>query len=66
LGHTLYNWSLKYIPASIASVALLGEPLGSSVLAMIVPWINQTPTLYTLFGGIFIFLGIYYTSQKKI
>ncbi len=65
LGHTLYNWSLKYIPASIASVALLGEPLGSSVLAMIVPWINQTPTLYTLFGGIFIFFGIYYTSQKK-
>ena len=65
LGHTLYNWSLKYIPASIASVALLGEPLGSSLLAMIVPWINQTPSLYTLFGGIFIFLGIYYTSQKK-
>ena len=57
LGHTLYNWSLKYIPASIASVALLGEPLGSSVLAMMVPWINQTPTLYTLFGGIFIFFG---------
>jgi len=66
LGHTLYNWSLKYIPASIASVALLGEPLGSSLLAMIVPWIKQTPTLYTLWGGIVIFLGIYYTSQKKM
>ena len=64
LGHTLYNWSLKYIPASIASVALLGEPLGSVLLAILIPWISQTPTMYTLFGGLFILFGVYFTSKK--
>ena len=63
LGHTLFNWSLKYIRASIASVSLLGEPLGSSILAFILPWIHQTPTYYTFVGGSFILLGIYLTSR---
>ena len=63
-GHTLYNWSLQYIRASIASVVLLGEPIGSSLLAFILPWIQQTPSSYTLLGGAVIFLGIYLTARK--
>jgi drug/metabolite transporter (DMT)-like permease len=64
LGHTLYNWTLKHIRASVVSVALLGEPLGSTLLAFILPWINQTPTNFTIIGGIFILLGIYLTASK--
>lgn len=63
-GHTLYNWSLKYINASLASVALLGEPIGSSVLAYLIPSINQSPSLFTLGGGSIILLGIYLTSKQ--
>jgi drug/metabolite transporter (DMT)-like permease len=63
-GHTLYNWSLEHIRASVASVALLGEPIGSSLLAYILPWIQQIPSYYTIFGGIIILLGIYLTAQK--
>jgi len=63
LGHTLYNWSLKYVRAGVASVSLLGEPLGSSLLALAIPWIRQVPTLYTLAGGCFILLGIYLASR---
>ncbi|MEA2055944.1 MAG: DMT family transporter [Candidatus Thermoplasmatota archaeon] len=65
LGHTLYNWSLGYVRASVASVFLLGEPLGSTLLAIAIPWINQLPSKYTVLGGIIILLGIYLTSRKQ-
>jgi drug/metabolite transporter (DMT)-like permease len=64
-GHTLYNWSLEHVRASIASVALLGEPLGSSLLAISVPWIQQIPSNYTMLGGAFILTGIYMTAKMK-
>jgi drug/metabolite transporter (DMT)-like permease len=63
-GHTLYNWSLGYIRASIMSVALLGEPIGSSLLAYLIPWINQQPSLYTIIGGSIILIGIYLTTRS--
>ena len=66
LGHTLYNWSLEYIRASLASVALLGEPIGSSLLALAIPWIHQIPSQFTIIGGGIILLGIYLTSRHKI
>lgn len=63
LGHTLYNWSLGYIRASVMSVALLGEPIGSSLLAYAIPWIHQEPSAYTIIGGAIILLGIYLTTR---
>jgi len=33
LGHSCYNWALGYFSAEFIAVALLGEPIGSSVLA---------------------------------
>lgn len=63
-GHTLYNWSLEYVRASIASVVLLGEPLGSTLLAFAIPWIHQIPSRYTAIGGGIILLGIYLTARK--
>jgi drug/metabolite transporter (DMT)-like permease len=64
-GHTLYNWVLKYIKTSVVSVALLGEPIGSTFFAFIIPWISQIPSEYTLIGGIIIFIGIYMTAKNK-
>jgi len=64
LGHTLYNWSLEYIRASVASVFLLGEPIGSSLLAYSIPWINQQPSSYTLIGGAITLFGIYLAARR--
>jgi len=33
IGHTTFNWALKYLPASMVAVTILGEPIGSTVLA---------------------------------
>ena len=65
-GHTLYNWSLEYVRASLASVVLLGEPIGSSLLAFVIPQIHQVPSQYTLFGGGVILIGIYLTARKSM
>lgn len=64
LGHTLYNWSLVHIRAAVASVFLLGEPIGSSLLAYAIPWIRQEPSPFTLGGGAVILLGIYLTARR--
>jgi drug/metabolite transporter (DMT)-like permease len=64
-GHTVYNWSLKYIQTSIVSVVLLGEPLVSTLFAYTIPWINQVPSEYTILGGTIIIIGIYMTARKQ-
>lgn len=53
-GHTLYNWALRYISASLVSLSLLGEPVGASILAFL--FLGETPNNFTFFGG-FITLG---------
>ncbi|MBN1280668.1 MAG: DMT family transporter [Candidatus Thermoplasmatota archaeon] len=68
-GHTLYNWSLGHINASVMSVALLGEPIGSSLLAFLIPqfiavsWAAQVPSAYTVIGGGIILIGIVLTAR---
>jgi len=62
-GHTLYNWSLGYIRASVASVALLGEPIGSSLLAFVIFGAAQQPSLFTILGGAIILIGVYLTAR---
>ena len=56
IGHTAFNWALKYLPASMVAVAILGEPVGSTVLAYF--FLNEGLTPWKIIGGISIFLGI--------
>lgn len=65
LGHTLYNWSLEHVKASLASVALLGEPIGSAFFAAVLPWIHEIPSSFTLLGGSIILIGIYLTARNN-
>jgi drug/metabolite transporter (DMT)-like permease len=62
LGHTLYNWSLKHVTATVVSVSLLGEPIGSSLLALLL--LGEELTAYVLLGGSFVLAGILMTSMK--
>lgn len=62
VGHSTYNWALKYLPAALVAVTTLGEPIGSAILAFFL--LNETPTAATLIGGVFILTGIYLASRK--
>jgi drug/metabolite transporter (DMT)-like permease len=63
LGHTSLNYSLRYLSAAFVSVVLLGEPISSTVLAMII--LKETPTTLQLAGGAIILLGIFLASQGQ-
>ena len=56
LGHTSFNWALRYLPASLVAVALLGEPIGSSALAFVL--LHEVPGPVTLGGAALILAGI--------
>jgi drug/metabolite transporter (DMT)-like permease len=57
LGHTVFNWVLKYVQASVVSVSILGEPLGAIVWASI--FLREYPTMRQLSGATLIFSGLY-------
>jgi drug/metabolite transporter (DMT)-like permease len=56
LGHSTYNWALRYISAAYVSISLLGEPIGSTFLAYFL--LNETPTALKIIGAILILAGI--------
>jgi drug/metabolite transporter (DMT)-like permease len=56
LGHTMYNWTLRHVPASVVSVSLLGEPVGSSLLAFML--LSEVPPELAVVGGGVILVGI--------
>jgi len=63
LGHTGLNWALKYMPAYVVNLTLLGEPVGATILAAVVPGIRELPGMATLLGGALILAGIYVTVR---
>jgi drug/metabolite transporter (DMT)-like permease len=57
LGHTVFNWVLRYVQASVVSVSILGEPLGAILWAAV--FLGENPTLRQAVGGSLIFAGLY-------
>jgi drug/metabolite transporter (DMT)-like permease len=63
IGHSTFNWSLKYMPAAFVAITILGEPVGSAILAFFI--LNEIPTLVTIVGGALILSGIYLASRQS-
>jgi drug/metabolite transporter (DMT)-like permease len=61
VGHSIFNWALAYLPASIVAVTLLGEPVGSTLLAYFL--LAETPAAPKLIGAILILTGIVLAAQ---
>jgi drug/metabolite transporter (DMT)-like permease len=56
LGHSSVNWALRYLSPTFVTVAVLGEPLGATLLALLV--LGERPPWALLLGGIVLLLGI--------
>jgi drug/metabolite transporter (DMT)-like permease len=63
LGHSTFNWALGYLPAAYVAVTLLGEPIGSTILAYLI--LGEVPGKITLFGAILVFGGILIASRPE-
>lgn len=57
LGHTVFNWVLRYVQASVVSVSILGEPVGAIIWAAL--FLGENPTPRQLAGGALIFSGLF-------
>ena len=58
IGHTGMNYALRYLPAYIVNLTVLGEPVGATIIAFLVPSIREVPGAGTIIGGITTLLGI--------
>lgn len=63
LGHTLINWTLKYLESSVVSVSLLAEPIGATLLALV--FLVEFPSPATIVGGVIVLGGIYLTAIER-
>jgi drug/metabolite transporter (DMT)-like permease len=63
IGHSTYNWVLRYIPATLVAIVTLVEPIGSAALAYFV--LREIPTNGVLLGGLLILVGVYIVSRQS-
>jgi drug/metabolite transporter (DMT)-like permease len=62
-GHTVINWALAHVESSVVSVSLVGEPVGSTLLALVI--LSEVPGTITVAGGAVVLCGIYVTSRAR-
>lgn len=64
IGHTSYNYALKWFSANLIAISLLGEP----VLASLMGWLffHEGLTVLKIMGGILILSGIYLATAEEV
>lgn len=63
IGHSSYNWALKWFSASLIAISLLGEPIGSTILAYII--FKEGLTWSKVIGGVLILSAIYISAASE-
>ena len=63
LGHSSFNWSLRFMPATMVTIAVLGEPVGATILAFAI--LKEVPSLFEIIGGVLILGGIALAFTKS-
>lgn len=58
LGHTGMNWALKYMPAYVVNLLVLGEPIGATLIGALLPGIAQIPSGLTMIGSAIVLGGV--------
>jgi drug/metabolite transporter (DMT)-like permease len=59
LGHTVFNYLLADVEASVVAISVTAEPVGASLLALAV--FGEVPSGSAVAGGVLILGGIYVT-----
>jgi len=62
-GHTVVNWALEHVESSVVSVTLLGEPVGATLLGVVL--LAEVPGPTTTVGAIIVLGGIYLTTRSS-
>ena len=63
LGHTAFNWALRRLTAAFVAVAILGEPVGSAVLAWLM--LGERFGVLQFFGFMLLLAGIFLAARSE-
>ena len=63
LGHSAFNWALKHISATFVAIVILGEPIGSALLAWLI--FDERFAPLQLVGFAMLLVGIYVASRGE-
>lgn len=56
LGHSAYNYALRFLPSTYVAIITVAEPIGAAILAFIL--LHELPSTLTLIGAAIILIGI--------
>ncbi|KGR75028.1 DMT family transporter [Ureibacillus sinduriensis] len=56
LGHTLFNWAVKWVSTNVISIAVLFEPIGAAALAYFI--FAERLMISQITGGLIVIIGI--------
>ncbi len=62
IGHSLYNYLLKFMRAHLVGITILGEPVGATILAAVI--FSEYPETATYIGGVLILTGIFLALKR--
>ena len=62
IGHTSLNWSLRFVSATLVTIAVLGEPVLATALAFTI--LDEVPTVTEVIGGVLILSGIFLAFRR--
>jgi drug/metabolite transporter (DMT)-like permease len=63
IGHTTFNWSLRHLSATFVALAILGEPVGSAILAWLI--FGEGFSLLQLAGFALLLAGIFLAGRGE-
>lgn len=63
IGHTSFNFSLRFLSAPVVSALVLGEPIGATILAYFV--LDETISLQKAIGACLVLVGVYFAARGE-
>ncbi|NEP44515.1 MAG: EamA family transporter, partial [Okeania sp. SIO2H7] len=56
VGHTSFNWAVRWLSPTVVTLAILFEPVGSSFLAFLL--FQEVPSYFLLIGAVLLLFGV--------
>jgi len=66
LGHTGFNWALRHVRAYVVSLVQLLEPIGATILAVLVLGRHEVPGWNVWLGGGLILVGVWLPLRARL
>ena len=64
MGHTVFNYLLGHLEAGVVAVAIMAEPVGATLLALVI--LGETPPVAAVAGGGLILAGVYLAIASQV